>query len=47
MLKNTNMDSSCYYPICREIGCNGILEINFNEDFTINCKCEYNENHFF
>jgi hypothetical protein len=47
MLKNTNMDSSCYYPICREIGCNGILEINFNEDFTINCKCEYNENHFY
>ncbi len=46
MSKSMSEDLSCYYPICREYGCNGILEIKINEDFTINCKCENNEKHF-
>ena len=45
MSKKSNIDSICYYPICKELGCDGILDIRFNDDFTINYKCEKNEKH--
>ena len=46
MSKVINSQYYFYYPKCREKGCEGLLEINFNEEnFTINYKCEKNENH--
>ena len=37
-----------YFPICREKGCNGHLNISINEDnFSINCICGKNKNHIF
>ena len=42
--KNSNV--KYFYPICREVGCNGILKIFINEvNFTINYECEKNKNH--
>ena len=35
-----------YYPLCREKECNGILDIEINEEnSSINSTCEKNENH--
>ena len=42
--KNSNL--KYFYPICREVGCNGILKIFINEiNFTIDYECEKNKNH--
>ena len=44
-----NEKNNIYYlPICREIGCEGILNIEINEEkFLINCQCEKNKSHIF
>ena len=34
-----------YYPYCKEKGCNGILIIKINNDFSIDYICDKNENH--
>ena len=46
MEKEQNSNVKYFYPICREVGCNGILKIYINEiNFTINYECEKNKNH--
>ena len=43
-LKNMQ-DKKFNYPSCRVIGCNGILKIKINENFSIDYECEENRNH--
>ena len=40
-----NIPSTYYYPFCKEKGCNGLLKIKINEDFSLNYQCEKNKNH--
>ena len=37
--------SHFYYPLCKEIGCNGILKIKINSDFSVDCECDKDEKH--
>ena len=48
-LNEKNQQKNKYYlPICREKGCEGILNIEINEEkFIINCQCEKNKSHIF
>ena len=34
-----------YYPYCKENGCNGILLLKFNKDFSLDYCCDKNEKH--
>jgi len=34
-----------YYPYCKEDGCDGILSVDFNDDFSLNYICDKNEKH--
>ena len=34
-----------YYPYCKEEGCDGILSVKFNDDFSLDYSCDKNENH--
>jgi len=34
-----------YYPYCKEEGCEGILSIKLNKDFSLNYQCDKNEKH--
>ena len=34
-----------YYPYCMEKGCDGVLQININEDFSVDFECDKNEKH--
>ena len=34
-----------YYPCCKEIGCDGVLKIKINDDFSIAYECEKNDKH--
>ena len=34
-----------YYPFCKEVGCDGILSIKLNDDFSLDCRCSKNEKH--
>ena len=34
-----------YYPSCRTKNCNGILKFNINKNFSLDYKCEKNEDH--
>ena len=46
MNEEENYNTKYYVPICREIGCGGILKIKFNEyDFSIDYECIKNEVH--
>ena len=42
---NKDLEKTFHYPSCNTIGCNGVLEITFNDNFTINISCEKDENH--
>ena len=34
-----------YYPFCKEVGCDGILSVKLNEDFSLDYQCSKNEKH--
>ena len=34
-----------YYPYCREKGCDGVLSVKFNDNFSLNYICDKNEKH--
>jgi len=34
-----------YYPYCKEEGCDGILSVKLNDDFSLDYKCDKNEKH--
>lgn len=34
-----------YYPCCKENGCNGLLKIKINNNFSIDYECDIKENH--
>jgi len=41
-----NSEEKYYIPICKELGCDGILNIKINEkDFTVDFECHKNKNH--
>ena len=45
MSQNPNSITHFYYPYCREKGCEGILNIKFRDDFSIDYECDKNKNH--
>ena len=46
MLNNEIDDDKCFFPICKESGCGGILGLKISEkEFDINYKCEKNSKH--
>ena len=34
-----------YYPQCKELGCNGLLNIKLKDNFTLEYECDINKNH--
>lgn len=34
-----------YYPYCKEEGCEGILSLKFNDDFSLDSRCDKNKKH--
>ena len=34
-----------YYPFCKEVGCDGILSVKLNDDFSLDYQCSKNEKH--
>lgn len=34
-----------YYPFCNEVGCDGILSVKLNDDFSLDYQCSKNEKH--
>ena len=34
-----------YYPFCKEVGCDGILSVKLNDDFSLDYQCNKNEKH--
>jgi len=34
-----------YYPFCKEVGCDGILSVELNDDFSLDYQCSKNEKH--
>ena len=34
-----------YYPYCKEVGCDGVLSVKFNDDFSLDYICDKNEGH--
>ena len=45
MFEQKNSLTHFYYPKCKEIGCNGLLNIKFNDIFTLEFECDKNKNH--
>ena len=45
-MKNNNiMELNYYYPYCKQICCDGVLQIKINDDFTVDYECDKNKNH--
>ena len=34
-----------YYPFCKDVGCDGILSVKLNDDFSLDYQCSKNEKH--
>ena len=45
MSEQKNILTKFYYPQCKEIGCNGLLNIKFGDIFTLEYECDINKNH--
>ena len=45
MSKESISPNHFFYPCCKEIGCNGILKLNFNEYLFIDYECDKNCHH--
>ena len=45
MSNNINLEQKFYYPSCRETGCDGLLKIKINNNFSIDYECGKNKNH--
>ena len=45
MLEEENQISKFYYPCCREKGCDGLLRIKLNDNFTLDYECDKNKEH--
>ena len=45
MLKRKNLPEHFFYPICKEVGCNGLLNIKFNNNYSLDCFCDKNVDH--
>ena len=45
MSEQQNLLTKFYYPQCKEIGCNGLLNIKFGDIFTLENECDINKNH--
>ena len=41
----TNDQNKFYYPFCRENGCNGLLNIKYDDNFSIEYECDSNSFH--
>ena len=39
---NGELTNFCY-PYCKEVGCDGILNIEINDDFSIDFQCDKND----
>ena len=46
MSEQQNLLTKFYYPQCKEIGCNGLLNIKFGDIFSLDYHCEKNKKHF-
>ena len=45
MLKRKNLPEHFFYPYCKEVGCNGHLNISFNNNYSLDCFCDKNGRH--
>ena len=45
MMEEKDKITKFYYPSCRERGCNGLLKIIINDNFTIDYECDKNGEH--
>lgn len=45
MSNNHNLEHKYIYPYCKENGCNGILDIKFNDNYTLDFICDKNKSH--
>ena len=45
MLEGNNSSKKYYIPKCRENGCDGVLNLIINDNYTIECECENNNSH--
>ena len=44
-MNKKNLSTKCYYPFCKEIGCNGFLNVKIGDNFTLEYECENNALH--
>ena len=45
MSEQQNLFKKYYYPQCKELGCNGLLNIKLKDNFTLEYECDINKNH--
>ena len=44
-MNKKNLSTKCYYPFCKEKGCNGFLNVKIRDNFTLEYECENNASH--
>ena len=45
MSKEQNSENKFFYPCCQKTKCNGLLNIQFNDNYSLNYECEKNSSH--